>query len=182
MVRDEVHRPALIGTRHLREIHAGRRREPPPTFGPHVQALALVQPVHALVIHVPPASTQDTVDAAVASSRPLARDLAHRLDELALILRARLVANRRALYADRFARATLGHREWGLDEKAHDLPSDRGRYHFFESTSFSASLSSSWSARRLFSRLSRLRVAGVAPRRQLRVRRVAASSDRLSGR
>src|SRR5262249_28076061 len=100
VVGDEVHRPALVGLCHLREIHPRRRSETRTTFGPHEQSLALVEPIDALVIDVVATTTQLAVDTAVPCTRPLRRNRAHRLDELGLILRTRLVANRRALYAD----------------------------------------------------------------------------------
>ena len=118
----------------------------------HVQALLPPDPLHALVVHLPPAPSQATRSHPMSSTGPLSADLPKLTPKPVLLgVIVRLVALGAPGLAHHLAGPALAHLQLLL-EMTHGLSFARRAYHFPSANSFNAWLSSDRSATSRFSR------------------------------
>jgi hypothetical protein len=117
---------------------------------PHGKPLLAVEPIDPLVIHPSSFSPQQYVQASIPEARLSLCQFSKTSPQIGRILALRLVAQARSAHPDRSAGSSLAHREDFL-QHTHELVPGRGRHHFFETTAFSAWLSSVRSATICFS-------------------------------
>src|SRR5271163_4424885 len=153
-----VHRPHFIRTRRKRQRHSrfGSKSLALPLL--HRQPFLPVQPIHSLVVDSPPKRSvlgllpaQENVQPPIAESRTLGCQLAQPSTQRAFVPFSSLITPAPAVHPDQPAGASLAEPCF-FSHDTHRFSLRPRAYHFFVSTTFSASMSCACCAMIFFSR------------------------------
>src|SRR6185437_5995603 len=150
LIVHEVQGPALVRGRWQRHRRAHAQGTLAPAATADHEPFCLVQPVDPLAVHHVPLAPQQHIEAAVAEPPALVRQVPKSLAQSLVRRPSRAIANARPIGANDAAGPPLAHAVDRVEMLA-SLPARGGPYHFFDSRSFSATLSSMASASSFFS-------------------------------
>src|SRR6185437_433849 len=150
LIVHKIQGPALVRGRWQRHRRPHAQGTLAPAAAPNHEPLGLVEPINALAIHHVSLAPQQHIEAAVAEPPALVRQLPKSLAQSLVGRPARAIANARPIGLNDAAGPPLAHAVDRVEMLA-SLPADGGPYHFFDSRSFSATLSSMASASSFFS-------------------------------
>src|SRR5437899_10133965 len=148
LIGHEVHRPTFVDS--ARHDHRDPRDDELLTaLAPHLQPFLAVEPIRALEVHDTTLDHEHVVQRRTAIARVLLGKLFESHAQSAVVAASPWIPSRRTAEADDSTSSPLTHAT--ALQVIHGPASLRGRYHFPETSSFSAALSSSASANSRFS-------------------------------
>src|SRR5579859_2429310 len=157
-VSGEVHRPHLVRSCGQRQRHTRFGAESLAFLTPHGQPFLLVDPVHAFVVHLPLRlfvlflPTQHPMQPPITEAWSLCRDLSQPRSQRLIVPHPRPITATPPVHPQQPAGAPLAQMSFRANDP-HGLSSSLRAHHFFDSTTFRASMSSACCATIFFNRL-----------------------------
>ena len=141
LIRDAVHRPTLVRPFRNRHRHSIPRQKAFPSFPPDLEFLFAVDSIRLLLVHNQTLGFQHPVQQLVSVARIFGCLLLQTFPEFTVVSSLRLMAGHRSVDSHHQAGPPLTQHP-DPDQLAHGSAACSGPYQFFESSSFSAALSS----------------------------------------